>query len=86
MAGLSGIMKTTNHQSILIVEPNEQLREEMVNFLLSAGYENAEATESLAAACLTNSDGNRNRAVRLKAVWRSRRDKSSRRRSAQPTG
>jgi hypothetical protein len=41
-------MKTTNHQSILIVESDEQIREEMVNFLLSASYENAEATESLA--------------------------------------
>jgi len=41
-------MKTTNHQSILLVEPDDQCREEMVNFLLSAGYENTEAAESLA--------------------------------------
>jgi hypothetical protein len=41
-------MKATNHQSILIVEPDDQFREEMVNFLFSAGYEKAEATESLA--------------------------------------
>ena len=41
-------MKATNHPSILIVEPDDQFREEMVNFLFSAGYEKAEATESLA--------------------------------------
>ncbi|MDX2033445.1 MAG: response regulator [Blastocatellia bacterium] len=40
-------MKTTNRQPILIVEPNGQLREEIVNFLLSAGYENIEETGSL---------------------------------------
>src|SRR5574341_968383 len=43
-------MKTINRQPILIVEPNEQLREEIFNFLLSSGYENTEATDSLAAA------------------------------------
>jgi hypothetical protein len=41
-------MKTTNHQTILSVEPDDQFRAEVVNFLLSAGYENAEATEGLA--------------------------------------
>ena len=43
-------MKTTFHQSILIVEPNAQFREELYNFLLSAGYENVTATDSLTAA------------------------------------
>ncbi len=39
-------MKTTYHQSILIVEPNAQFREELCNFLLSAGYENVEGTDA----------------------------------------
>lgn len=43
-------MKTPNRQSILIIGPNEQLREEIVNFLLSAGYEKTEEAESLATA------------------------------------
>ena len=43
-------METVNRQPILIIEPNEHLREEIVNFLLSAGYENTETTDSLAAA------------------------------------
>ena len=43
-------MRTTNNQSILIVEPDEQIREEIVNFLLSAGYEEVAATDSLPAA------------------------------------
>jgi len=43
-------MKTVNRQPILIIEPNEQLREETINFLLSAGYENAEATDTFAVA------------------------------------
>lgn len=43
-------MNAANRQSILIVEPNEQLREQIVNFLLSAGYENVEETDSLDAA------------------------------------
>jgi CheY-like chemotaxis protein len=43
-------METVNHQSILIIEPNEQFREEIFNFLLSAGYENTDVTDNLAAA------------------------------------
>jgi CheY-like chemotaxis protein len=43
-------MKTTKRQSILVVEPNAQIREEMVNFLLSAGYEKTDETDSFAAA------------------------------------
>jgi CheY-like chemotaxis protein len=41
-------MKTATHQSILIVEPNVQFREELYNFLLSDGYEHVTATDSLA--------------------------------------
>jgi CheY-like chemotaxis protein len=43
-------MTAANRQSILIIEPNEQLREEIVNFLLSAGYEEVAATDSQPAA------------------------------------
>jgi DNA-binding response OmpR family regulator len=43
-------MEAVSRQSILIIEPNEQLREEIFNFLLSAGYENTEETDSVAAA------------------------------------
>jgi DNA-binding NtrC family response regulator len=43
-------MKTSHQQFILIVEPNVQLREEVVNFLLSAGYEQVEQSASLSAA------------------------------------
>jgi DNA-binding NtrC family response regulator len=43
-------MNVANRQSILIIEPNEQLREEIFNFLLSAGYEEVAATDSLPAA------------------------------------
>lgn len=43
-------METARRQSILIIEPNAQLREEIVNFLLSAGYEDVETAESLPAA------------------------------------
>lgn len=43
-------MKTTCHQSILIVEPNEQPREEIFNILLSAGYEKTEVIDSPAIA------------------------------------
>lgn len=43
-------MGIARRQSILIIEPNEQLREEIVNLLLSAGYEDVTATDSLAAA------------------------------------
>jgi CheY-like chemotaxis protein len=41
-------METTRRQSILIVEPNVQFREELYNFLLSDGYEHVTATDSLA--------------------------------------
>ena len=47
---LWGNMNAANRQSILIIEPNEQLREEIVNFLLSAGYEDVAATDSLPSA------------------------------------
>jgi CheY-like chemotaxis protein len=43
-------MEIARRQSILIIEPNEQLREEIVNFLLSAGYEDVAATDSLPSA------------------------------------
>jgi DNA-binding NtrC family response regulator len=43
-------MKTTNRKPILVVEPDRQLREEVVNFLLSAGYENIEESDNLSAA------------------------------------
>jgi len=43
-------METARRQSILIIEPNEQLREEIFNFLLSAGYEEVAAADSLTAA------------------------------------
>jgi DNA-binding NtrC family response regulator len=43
-------MNAANRQSILIIEPNEQLREEIFNFLLSAGYEEVAATDSLPSA------------------------------------
>jgi len=45
-----GSMKSVNRQSILIVEPNGQLRDEIFNFLLSAGYEKTEEADSLEAA------------------------------------
>jgi DNA-binding response OmpR family regulator len=43
-------MSADNRQRILIIEPNAQLREEIVNFLLSAGYEDVMATDNLPAA------------------------------------
>jgi len=43
-------MEIARRQSILIIEPNAQIREEIVNFLLSAGYEDVTATDSLFAA------------------------------------
>jgi DNA-binding NarL/FixJ family response regulator len=43
-------MEIARRQSILIIEPNEQLREEIVNFLLSAGYEDVAAADCLPAA------------------------------------
>jgi DNA-binding NarL/FixJ family response regulator len=42
-------MKTATHQSILIVEPDAQFREELYNFLLAAGYETVTATDNLAS-------------------------------------
>ena len=41
-------MKTATHQSILIVEPDVQFREELYNFLLAAGYETVTAIDTLA--------------------------------------
>jgi DNA-binding NtrC family response regulator len=43
-------MEAVSRQSILIIEPNEQLREEVFNFLLSAGYGKTEKADSLEAA------------------------------------
>ena len=43
-------MNESNRQPILIIEPNEQLREEIFNFLLSAGYEEVAAAHSPNAA------------------------------------
>jgi DNA-binding NarL/FixJ family response regulator len=43
-------MNAANRQSILIIEPNEQFREEIFNFLLSAGYEEVAAADSVAIA------------------------------------
>src|SRR5262245_57632714 len=45
-----GSMESVNRQSILIVEPNGQIRDEIFNFLLSAGYEKTEEADSLEAA------------------------------------
>ena len=41
-------MEAARRQSILIVEPNVQFREELYNFLLSDGYEHVTAIDSLA--------------------------------------
>jgi DNA-binding response OmpR family regulator len=43
-------MEADSRQSILIIESNEQIREEIFNFLLSAGYEKTEETDYPAAA------------------------------------
>jgi len=43
-------MEAASRQPILIVVPNAQFREEVFNFLLSAGYENVTSTDSLPAA------------------------------------
>src|SRR5262245_53645295 len=43
-------MEIARNLSILIIEPNGQIREEIVNFLLSAGYEDVTATDSLSEA------------------------------------
>lgn len=43
-------METAKRQSILIVEPNAQFREELYNFLLSAGYERVDSAESYQSA------------------------------------
>jgi hypothetical protein len=48
-------MEAVSRQSILIIEPNEQLREEIFNFLLSAGYGKTGEADSLAAAYETAS-------------------------------
>ena len=42
--------KTAYRQTILIIEPNEQIREAMVNFLLSAGYQQIEESPGFAHA------------------------------------
>jgi DNA-binding NarL/FixJ family response regulator len=42
--------KIDDRQSILIIEPDAQFREELYNFLLSAGYEKIEETDSFADA------------------------------------
>lgn len=42
--------KRTHHQSILIVEPNEQIRAAIVNLLLSAGYQQIEESAGFAHA------------------------------------
>ncbi len=42
--------KTTFHQSILIIEPDEQIREAIVNLLLSAGYQQIEERGGFAQA------------------------------------
>jgi DNA-binding NtrC family response regulator len=44
--------KTAYHQTILIIEPNEQIREAIVNFLLSAGYQQIEESDGFAHADL----------------------------------
>ncbi len=41
---------TARRRAILIIEQNDQFREELYNFLLSAGYENVSATENLSTA------------------------------------
>jgi DNA-binding NtrC family response regulator len=51
-------MNEANRQPILIIEPNEQLREEIFNFLLSAGYEEVAATGSLPTALNNISQSN----------------------------
>jgi CheY-like chemotaxis protein len=43
-------MKSVNRQSILIVEPIGQIRDEIFNFLLSAGYEKTEEADGLESA------------------------------------
>ncbi|HKX32319.1 MAG TPA: response regulator [Blastocatellia bacterium] len=40
----------TKSQTILIIEPDSQSREELYNFLLSAGYQNVSATDKLSSA------------------------------------
>jgi DNA-binding response OmpR family regulator len=42
--------KTTYHQSILIIEPNGQIREALINLLLSAGYQQIEESDGFAHA------------------------------------
>ena len=40
----------TRSRTILIIEPDTQSREELYNFLLSAGYQNVSATDKLSSA------------------------------------
>ena len=49
-------MNPANRRSILIIEPNEQFREEIFNFLLSAGYEEVAAADGLAIVDDHNKD------------------------------
>jgi DNA-binding NarL/FixJ family response regulator len=44
--------KTSYHQPILIVVPNKQIREAIVNLLLSAGYQQIEESDSFASAAI----------------------------------
>jgi DNA-binding response OmpR family regulator len=43
-------METVTRQSILIIEPNTSFREELYNFLLSAGYQQIEESGGFAPA------------------------------------
>src|SRR5262245_64511599 len=43
-------MEMVKRQSVLIIEPNGEFREEIFNFLLSAGFEKVTATDSVAGA------------------------------------
>jgi hypothetical protein len=46
-------MKTATDQSILIVEPDTQFREELYNFLLAAGYETVTAIDTWPLSLIT---------------------------------
>jgi DNA-binding NarL/FixJ family response regulator len=46
------VMETVTRQSILIIEPNTSFREELYNFLLSAGYQHIEETDGFASAAI----------------------------------
>ena len=43
-------MKSADRPTVLIVEPDRQIRKEIFNFLLSDGYEKTEEADSLEAA------------------------------------